>query len=139
MKANHILPIRLNNHQLHKLSVFFAFNSATHHLHRIGGSRLMGFLRPLYIMGRDPQAKCLLLDITIRANIVVLKRYLIMKLFLAASGLMSLAAARLDKPTIKPEIPGLDGGLFKNLKPTHSTKDQWEWGCKYHLYIQLKT
>lgn len=43
--------------------------------------------------------------------------------------IVAQAAARLDKPLIKPEIPSLDGGLFKNLKLTQSTKDQWEWGC----------
>ncbi len=48
---------------------------------------------------------------------------------LAAVNFAALAHGRLDKPLIKPEIPSLDSGLFKNLKPTQSTHDQWEWGC----------
>lgn len=48
---------------------------------------------------------------------------------IAALNFAAVAQARLDKPLIKPEIPSLDGGLFKNLKPTQSTHDQWEWGC----------
>lgn len=50
-------------------------------------------------------------------------------LSLAGLSLVAGALARLDKPLIKPEIPSLDAGLFKNLKPTQSTHDQWEWGC----------
>lgn len=51
----------------------------------------------------------------------------------ASCVLLVSVTARLDKPLIKPEIPPLDGGLFKNLKPTHSTHDQWEWGCKCYF------
>lgn len=51
-----------------------------------------------------------------------------------AIGIAGLAVgvqSRLDKPLIKPEIPSLDAGLFKNLKATQATHDQWEWGCKW--------
>lgn len=44
------------------------------------------------------------------------------------AALVGPAIARLDKPLISPPIPALDDGLFKNLKPTQSTNDQWEWG-----------
>lgn len=46
----------------------------------------------------------------------------------AGAALVAPALARLDKPLISPAIPPLDDGLFKNLKPTQSTHDQWEWG-----------
>lgn len=46
----------------------------------------------------------------------------------AGAALVGPALARLDKPLISPPIPSLDDGLFKNLKPTQSTHDQWEWG-----------
>lgn len=48
-------------------------------------------------------------------------------------GLLASAAASLNKPLIQPAIPSLDGGLFNNLKPTHSTHDQWGWGCMYTI------
>lgn len=52
----------------------------------------------------------------------------------AASALVPLAAARLDKPVIQPNFPGggldsLSQDLLNNLKPTHSTND--DWGSDY--------
>lgn len=49
---------------------------------------------------------------------------------IAVVGLITGVNGKLDKPLIKPAIPSLDAGLFKNLKTTQWTKSQWEWGCK---------
>ncbi|KAK3192075.1 hypothetical protein K4F52_001702 [Lecanicillium sp. MT-2017a] len=50
-----------------------------------------------------------------------------------AASFTSLASARLDKPVINPPFPGggldsLSQGLLDNLKPTHSTSDDWTPG-----------
>lgn len=42
--------------------------------------------------------------------------------------LRALCQARLSKPIVAPPMPPLDEGLWENLTPTQSTRDQWGRG-----------
>ena len=45
--------------------------------------------------------------------------------------LVCYAAAALDKPLLKPEIPHMDDGLKKNLPLTDYTFNKWDYGRKF--------
>lgn len=44
------------------------------------------------------------------------------------ASLVSGVLANLSKPPLQDNLSYLESGLFKNLKPTHSTHDQWGAG-----------